>query len=294
MVVLTHEFYLSSTITAIRNCGTNRAGFVLAREAIFIRLLAYSTSGICFESLKHFVSVTNANEQAKLVWDYCIDAGILQKTESGYSALDWIRSHGMTGKTFKPDIASNLPSGARKRGRPSKDTSNPINPPKVGQISQINGIVETDVEPEFEIVPKETETPKDTSPSQTDSQDVDAPKDQELIVFNTHVENKPADVIKPAAEVKPIDELKECVRPNVFLSRSEILDLKSRFTDDQVTLMLDKLSEYKATTGRYYRSDFDAIERWVVRWMNDQQKQQAQPPQPKDAIIEYPSWLTGK
>ena len=108
------------------------------------------------------------------------------------------------------------------------------------------------------------------------------------------MENKPADVIKPAAEVKPIDELKECVRPNVFLSRSEILDLKSRFTDDQVTLMLDKLSEYKATTGRYYRSDFDAIERWVVRWMNDQQKQQAQPPQPKDAIIEYPSWLTGK
>jgi hypothetical protein len=79
-------------------------------------------------------------------------------------------------------------------------------------------------------------------------------------------------------------ELKEQVRPNVRLSRSEIDKLRSEFTDAEITRMVDKLSEYKTNSGRRYASDYQAIQRWVIGWIRDQkntpQQETTQQPEP--------------
>lgn len=311
MVTLTHEFYLSPTITSIRNCGTNRAGFALAREAIFIRLLAYSSSGIYFESVEHFCSLVSSNEQAKLVWDYCLSAGILQKTESGYSASRWISSNGKVKKT-STETLQNLPPSTSKRGRLPKHTSESNTPPKVGQISQGNGIDETDGKVDETDCRKTVESPKDNPLSSTNDHDEHPQTDnrEDVKVESITDAVTPAAPIQQAAPIPPAaqeaaqiptqndhpgSEVKERVRPNVFLTRSEINDLKSRFTDSQITLMLDKLSEYKSESKRYYASDFDAIERWVIKWLDGMTNNQSQKKASVyDEPFEVPSWLTGR
>lgn len=74
-------------------------------------------------------------------------------------------------------------------------------------------------------------------------------------------------------------EVKEQVRPNVRLSRSEIEALKAQFTDEEISRMVDKLSEYKTNSGRTYTSDYQAIQRWVINWLKTPQKEQHCEPQ---------------
>lgn len=77
-------------------------------------------------------------------------------------------------------------------------------------------------------------------------------------------------VVKP---ITPKDEPKECVRPNVRLTRTEINTLKEEFSDEEITQLLDNLSEYKTSSGKYYASDYDAIRRWGVRRLRQDQAQ---------------------
>lgn len=86
-------------------------------------------------------------------------------------------------------------------------------------------------------------------------------------------------------------EIKEQVRPNVRLTRKELSKLKETFSDDQISKMLDKLSDYKSQNNKYYSSDYDAIQRWVIGWMRDDE---SKPKQAAKKPIEFPKWVYAK
>lgn len=75
----------------------------------------------------------------------------------------------------------------------------------------------------------------------------------------------PEEEPKQIVQEKQIPEIKEQVRPNVRLSRSELDALRKDYPDEKVAHILDTLSKYKTEKGKYYASDYDAIRRWVCR-----------------------------
>lgn len=81
-------------------------------------------------------------------------------------------------------------------------------------------------------------------------------------------------------------EYKEQVRPNVRLSRKEIEELKKDYSDEEITRILDKLSDYKSSSGRNYASDYQAIRNWVCRAIQE-------PTKKKQEIVEFPDWIFG-
>lgn len=92
------------------------------------------------------------------------------------------------------------------------------------------------------------------------------------------------------------------VRPNVYLSNEELAELNERFPSEHVTMMLDKLSSFKTEKNWKYRSDMDAIRRWVIKWLG---QELAKRETYKDTVQEFyeasihnedgiPSWLNGK
>ena len=54
------------------------------------------------------------------------------------------------------------------------------------------------------------------------------------------------------------------VRSNVRLLQSEIDELKRFYTDDELNSIYDKLSNYKLSNGKKYKSDYGAINTWVI------------------------------
>lgn len=70
---------------------------------------------------------------------------------------------------------------------------------------------------------------------------------------------------KQINQEKQMPKIKEQVRPNVRLSRSELDALRKDYSNEKVAQILDTLSKYKTEKGKYYASDYDAIRRWVCR-----------------------------
>jgi hypothetical protein len=56
---------------------------------------------------------------------------------------------------------------------------------------------------------------------------------------------------------------KNKIKEFVFLSESELNKLNEEFTLHEVEWMLNKLNDYKASTGKKYKSDYAAINMWV-------------------------------
>jgi hypothetical protein len=56
---------------------------------------------------------------------------------------------------------------------------------------------------------------------------------------------------------------KNKIKEFVFLSESEINKLNEEFAPHEVEWMLNKLNDYKASTGKKYKSDYAAINMWV-------------------------------
>jgi hypothetical protein len=91
---------------------------------------------------------------------------------------------------------------------------------------------------------------------------------------------------------KPINAIKEYVRPNVRLTRAEMESLNSQFSDAEVSKMLDILSDYKANSGRDYPSDYQAIQRWVLKRIYDDRQRGVS----TQSIIQaepLPDWVYG-
>lgn len=56
---------------------------------------------------------------------------------------------------------------------------------------------------------------------------------------------------------------KNKIKEFVFLSESELNKLNEEFSSHEVEWMLNKLNDYKASTGKKYKSDYAAINMWV-------------------------------
>jgi hypothetical protein len=54
------------------------------------------------------------------------------------------------------------------------------------------------------------------------------------------------------------------VRSNVKLYQAEIDELKRFYTSDELNSIYDKLSNYKLSNGKKYKSDYGAINTWVI------------------------------
>lgn len=112
-------------------------------------------------------------------------------------------------------------------------------------------------------------------------------QDETPIVENQVKEIEPQPVTQQVVKSHQFSEVKEAVRPNVFLYRSEIEALKREYSDSEITKMLDILSDYKRQKNREYDSDYDAIKRWVYKRVDDKQSVKPQ----KAQISELPDWV---
>jgi len=56
---------------------------------------------------------------------------------------------------------------------------------------------------------------------------------------------------------------KNKIKEFVFISESELNKLNEEFAPHEVEWMLNKLNDYKASTGKKYKSDYAAINMWV-------------------------------
>lgn len=65
------------------------------------------------------------------------------------------------------------------------------------------------------------------------------------------------------------------VAPAVLLTEEEMRRLVADYGDADVRQMLDKLSAYKLSTGKTYRSDYMAIRSWVAGEIADQKAKRA-------------------
>ncbi|MDO4720733.1 MAG: hypothetical protein Q4A78_08725 [Peptostreptococcaceae bacterium] len=65
---------------------------------------------------------------------------------------------------------------------------------------------------------------------------------------------------------------KQQVAPLVFLSEKEIGKLKMQYGEEVFLWMVQKLHQYKESKGRQYDSDYQAIQRWVVRAYEEERK----------------------
>lgn len=220
------EFYFSPVLKDIHDLGTKRAGYDYVREAIFIRLLSLCAGGVEFISSKHLSVTTGCPEnQCELVWGYCLSKSILRESAYGMSTNEWLVESGYS--PSKPNRA-NLPPNRDFKAEATKDTSEPQTPPKVRQISQVNGIAETECKSSFKT---------DTENTQTR---VVPPKRQPLI--------------------------KEAVRHNVWLDRDEMAQLLKTITQEELTMCLDYYSDWKGKNCVSKDiNDFKQINKWVIR-----------------------------
>ncbi len=90
-------------------------------------------------------------------------------------------------------------------------------------------------------------------------------------------------------------ETKEKVRDNVTLKRSEILKLEKSYSDEELNWMYDKLSAYKLSKGKRYKSDYGAILTWVVKSLEEaKEKSSAKKESKIDANVQVAESLVNK
>lgn len=114
-------------------------------------------------------------------------------------------------------------------------------------------------------------------------------RDVEEQLYVVPSENSEKGIVEPVCQQQShVRQIKEQVRPNVRLSRQEIEALKKSYSDEEISRMLDKLSEYKTNTGKTYSSDYQAIIRWVCRSIHERGNPVS------NITSEFPSWLYGE
>lgn len=82
--------------------------------------------------------------------------------------------------------------------------------------------------------------------------------------FISETQKSPIDIVIDNVIVKDNVKVKESLRSNVSLHRTEIETLKRQYSEDELNWMLDKLSAYKLSKGKNYKSDYGAICSWVI------------------------------
>jgi hypothetical protein len=87
--------------------------------------------------------------------------------------------------------------------------------------------------------------------------------------MSLHMENENEDVNKNLVKNEKIK-----VRSNVLLKQSEILKLTEAHLPEEIEWMYDKLSAYKLSKGKKYKSDYGAILTWVVESLKKENPKQ--------------------
>ncbi len=82
---------------------------------------------------------------------------------------------------------------------------------------------------------------------------------------------------KPFNSKQATPSIKKEVFDNVFLEQKEIDSLIVKYGETDTQKMFEKLSNYKTQEGKQYKSDYGAINNWVVKWLA-KEKQTAQTP----------------
>lgn len=228
-LLLPQRFYQEPIVFAVHAIGSERWGAGYMREAILIRLLALCAQGWAFESHLHLSKISQYPEnQCRLVWDACIDNGIIRENNGKHSAAEWLLENG-----FLND-ADNAPKTRQKRAQSPK-ASNSSTEPKTSQI-----------------------TP-----------------------------SKPQQSASNADQAFYTDKI--AVRPNVWLSHAEIADLKKKYSDDDISRMVDYYSDWKLKKGSNVRtSDYQSITRWVYKILTEKPKEPVKDANP------FPAWIYGK
>lgn len=73
---------------------------------------------------------------------------------------------------------------------------------------------------------------------------------------------------------------KIAVRDNVFITQGEFDSLKEKYDANAIEKAFDLLSEYKARTGKVYRSDYRALISWALKKESHEHEHEHE--QPKD------------
>ena len=63
------------------------------------------------------------------------------------------------------------------------------------------------------------------------------------------------------------------LREFVYISQTELNKLYSEYLEHEVSWMLDKLNDYKASTGKKYKCDYSAINVWVKKAFEKEKKE---------------------
>ena len=63
------------------------------------------------------------------------------------------------------------------------------------------------------------------------------------------------------------------IREFVYISQSNLDKLYSEYLEHEVSWMLDKLNDYKASTGKKYKCDYSAINVWVKKAFEKEKKE---------------------
>ena len=63
------------------------------------------------------------------------------------------------------------------------------------------------------------------------------------------------------------------LREFVYISQSNLDKLYSEYLEHEVSWMLDKLNDYKASTGKKYKCDYSAINVWVKKAFEKEKKE---------------------
>lgn len=160
---------------------------------------------------------------------------------------------------------------------------------------------------------KQLDPPKQIPTSQIVEEKIENKIDEEIVNLkrNTDVD-MPPEVLRRYQE--SVYEAKEYVRPNVRLSRNDLLYLKKSLNDAQIERVLDRLSDWKREKGIAYKPgnfDFDQINNWVINWLRIEENKERRefrftqrPPfksfnspttdnQQQSPADEFPSWIMG-
>ena len=85
-------------------------------------------------------------------------------------------------------------------------------------------------------------------------------------------------------------ERKTAFRPNVLLTEKEYDTLRRKYKDEKVKWLLDRLSIWKEAKGTTYKSDYAAINMWVVKAWDKEVGQEQSQQGSKDPLYGSPEW----
>lgn len=132
---LTSEFFDSPEMRDVESYGTTKAGLGMVRQLLFLRLIAMTSEGRRFSSGQHFAKACSLKTaQCEVVWQFCVERGILRDDGDGFSADKWLDLKSRENLRFKGPV---LPA-------PREHVGGPQNAPRIANLAANSPIADSD------------------------------------------------------------------------------------------------------------------------------------------------------